>query len=136
MITPRGRVAQPRLVLTNGDFVARTKGFFYPHIETGKHFKKLTDIEQRAVIAHEKGHIHHKHMLRRLFMALSLRWIAWDGFLDEVHKQELEADAYAVGQGHAAGLCLALMRSGHSLLHPSIQERIFHIHTIMGDSNG
>ena len=70
----------------------------------------LTDPEIIAIIMHEKGHIHHRHVswnvLRMMFMPYEL-------FRDQTERQikeEFEADSYAFKLGCGAPLLSALAK--------------------------
>ena len=101
-------------------------------IQFGAGFYLLTDLEQRAVVAHEQGHIFHRHALKRLWWIISLRaFFNWDGFLKMCESQELEADHYAVDHGHFAGLYYFLYRQSRDVKYPgypSIKDRLEAIH--------
>jgi hypothetical protein len=97
-------------------------------IQLGEDFYCLSELEQQAVIAHEQGHIRHRHALRRLWWLVSFQW---KGFLERCEAQELEADRYAVERGHAPGLISFLFRQGlHVKLdgYPTHRQRIEAIH--------
>ena len=101
-------------------------------IQLGEAFYLLSDLEQKAVIAHEEGHIHHRHALKRLKWALTLRMFFQPvKFFAMCEAQELEADRYAAERGHAPGLISFLFR--HSLHvksdgYPTIRQRLEAIH--------
>lgn len=101
-------------------------------IQFGEGFYLLTELEQRAVIAHEKGHIHHGHALKRLWWVITLRAaLNWEGFLAMCEAQELEADQYALDHGHFAGLYYFLYRQSRDVKYPgypSIKERLEALH--------
>lgn len=69
---------------------------------------RLTPAEVTAVIAHEEGHRHHRHV--------------WENFAtvcllstptpQRRAQQEIEADDYAVAAGHARALASALVKLG------------------------
>lgn len=97
-------------------------------IQLGDDFYRLSPLEQTAIVAHEEGHIHHKHALKRLWWIVSFQW---DGFYERCEQQELEADRYAVERGHAAGLISFLFRSNlhvKSAGYPTHKQRIEAIH--------
>lgn len=97
-------------------------------IEIGDEFCRLTPLEQWAVIAHEQGHIYHKHARKRLWWIVSFQW---KGFFERCEAQELEADRYAAERGHAAGLMSFLFRSNlhvKSPGYPTHKDRIEAIH--------
>lgn len=80
-------------------------------IQIGDRFKELSEKEQAAVLAHEHGHIHHRHALRRLGWILTLRAFRKpDEFFALCEAQELEADRYAAKAGHSVGLIAFLLR--------------------------
>jgi Zn-dependent protease with chaperone function len=98
-----------------------------PFVVLGRYATLLEGFERDAIIAHEQGHIHGRHALKRLGRLVSMRW---SDLMDVCRQQELEADAHAVSQGHALGLIsfLGKVRPPHkSALHPTPGERIEHI---------
>jgi hypothetical protein len=101
-------------------------------IQVGEHFYRLTPLEQEAIIAHEEGHIHHRHAWKRLKWALTLRWIRHREELEPMLvAQELEADRYAAERGHAPGLISFLLRSPLDVKlegYPTHRQRIGAIH--------
>ena len=101
-------------------------------IQFGEAFDRLTPHEQAAVLAHERGHIAHRHALKRLMWVLTLRAVFQpSNFFEMCEKQELEADRYAVVRGHRAGLISFLFRSNlhvKSAGYPTHQQRIEAIH--------
>ena len=97
-------------------------------IQLGDDFYRLSELEQRAVIAHEQGHIYHRHALRRLWWLVSFQW---DGFFERCEAQELEADRYAAARGHAAGLISFLFRQSLHVKsdgYPTVKQRLEAIH--------
>ncbi len=73
---------------------------------------KLTEEELAAVLAHERGHIHHLHAIENL--ALTCCFIGRSP--KRAHQQELEADDYAAEEGHADALASAIRKLGTSHL--------------------
>jgi Zn-dependent protease with chaperone function len=104
---------------TNLNTVAMTVGAV---VVTGRHFDSLTAEEQSAVVAHENGHVFHRHASRRIWWLVSGQW---SDMAHRCREQEFEADIYAAELGHYAGLCLFLsrVRSNGSTLHPSSDDR-------------
>jgi hypothetical protein len=97
-------------------------------IQIGDDFYRLSALEQLAVIAHEEGHIYHRHAWKRLGWLVSFRW---KGFFERCEAQELEADRYAAERGHAAGLISFLFRQGLHVKsdgYPTHKQRIEAIH--------
>ena len=97
-------------------------------IHLGDDFYRLTELEQKAIIAHEEGHIAFGHARERLWRILSFQW---KGFYERCEEQEFEADWYAVERGHAAGLISFLLRSPlhvKSAGYPTHKQRIEAIH--------
>jgi hypothetical protein len=101
-------------------------------IRLGDDFYRLSDLEQRAVIAHEEGHIHHRHALKRIKWILTFRAFRRpDEYFAMCEAQELEADRYAVARGHAAGLISFLFRANLHVKsdgYPTHKQRIEAIH--------
>lgn len=98
-----------------------------PFVVLGRYTMLLEKFERDAVIAHEQGHILGRHALKRLGRLLSLRW---DGLMAVCREHELQADEYAVRQGHALGLISFLSKVApphKNALHPTPHERIDHI---------
>ena len=103
-------------------------------IQFGAQFDNLTPAEQAAIVAHERGHIAHRHALKRLLWLVTLRAVFQsDKFFAMCEKQELEADWYAVVRGHRYGLVSFLLRSNlhvKSAGYPTHQQRIEAIHHV------
>ena len=96
----------------------------------GKDFYNLSPLEQEAVYAHEKGHIHHFHAWKRLWWMITLRaFFNTEGFFNVCAVQELEADTYAAARGHTVGLVLFLHRnpSRETPGYPTSRERLKNI---------
>ena len=97
-------------------------------IRLGPAFHHLPAREQQAVLAHERGHIVHRHAFKRLAWLVTLRaFFRTEAFFAECRRQELEADHYAAQQGHAAGLISFLFRRQlhvESPDYPSSRERV------------
>ena len=115
------------IVHVDANILAITVG---PVIVTGRPFDTITQQEQRAIIAHERGHIHHRHTLKRLWWLISFQWMH---LADWCKQQEHEADEYAVAQGQANGLYHFLTRveSHKSPLHPTPEERMENIRRVL-----
>ena len=97
-------------------------------IQLGDGFYRLSDLELAAIVAHEEGHIHHRHALKRLWWMVSFRW---KGFSQRCEAQEMEADRYAVERGHAPGLISFLFRQQMHVKspgYPTARRRIEAIH--------
>jgi hypothetical protein len=94
-----------------------------PVVVTGRYFEHLALNEQLAIIAHERGHIYHRHQLKRLWWVISFQW---RGMAEKCKLQELQADKYAVLVGCADGLVSFLKQFGphESPLHPTQELRI------------
>jgi Zn-dependent protease with chaperone function len=112
-----------RVIQTRLPILAMTVGWV---VVTGRWFPRFTQPEQDAIIAHEKGHIHHQHALKRIWWLLSFQW---RGLFVRCRLQEFEADAYAVTQGHIKGLTQFLVKVAmpEGPLHPSSHERLVNI---------
>lgn len=97
-------------------------------IRKGKDFFLLTEREQKAIIAHENGHIWHFHAWKRLWYLVTLRAVFRpESFFAMCETQEFEADKYAADHGHADGLVTFLLRNPSSVKspgYPSNAERI------------
>jgi Zn-dependent protease with chaperone function len=97
-------------------------------IQFGDEFYRLTELEQCAIVAHEQGHIYHRHAWKRLARLATFRW---KDFFEFCEAQELEADRYAADLGHAAGLISFLFRSNLHVKsdgYPTHKQRIEAIH--------
>jgi Zn-dependent protease with chaperone function len=77
---------------------------------------QLTPEELDAVLAHERGHIHHLHAIENLALAC----IFLSRTPQRALQQELEADDFAAQQGHAAALARAIGKLSN---HPVDQLR-------------
>ena len=53
------------------DFCARVTP--WGTIQTGSQFDALSVFEQNAILAHERGHLYHKHVRTRLLWFVTLR---------------------------------------------------------------
>ena len=95
------------------NFYARTAP--WGTIQTGELFRKLSAAERSAVIAHELGHIWHRHALKRIGRLLTLRW---RGFFAMCEQQEFEADQFAVDVGQRRGLESFLLRHASRVKSP------------------
>jgi Zn-dependent protease with chaperone function len=111
-------------------FFARTTP--WGTIQTGDLFDLLPAFEQRAIIAHEEGHVVHRHALKRLAWVVTLRAIfSPRKFLSMCEAQEFEADRYAVALGHRAGLISFLFRrKSHAQApgYPEVSARLEALH--------
>jgi Zn-dependent protease with chaperone function len=93
-------------------------------VQIGEAFHLLSEAQQRAVIAHERGHIHHRHALKRLWWMISFQW---KGFFERCEAQELEADQYAAQHGHKEGLVSFLTRWSQPVKadgYPTVEQRL------------
>lgn len=79
---------------------------------------KLTPAEVAAVIAHEEGHRHHRHVWEN-FARVCL--FAGPSSIRR-YQQENEADDYAIAAGHARALASALVKLG-----PTENTRLYRI---------
>lgn len=109
-----------RVFSTRWPMVAMSVGSM---VVTGRFFDRFEPAEKAAILAHEEGHIYHRHAWMRF------KWIFtgnWKHLLYKCRLQEFEADAFAVNLGHAAGLMafLQLSRAPEGPLHPSSDDRI------------
>ena len=118
-----------RVFMTNLSTVAFAAG---PFIVLGRFSKRLPVAEVNAIVAHEQGHIHHHHTLRRIWWILSFQW---RGIGMRCREQELEADLFAAAAGHCGGLVRFVKRLGphNSPLHPTSGDRIVNIQQWIGD---
>lgn len=101
-------------------------------IQTGDLMALLPAYEQKAIIAHEEGHIAHRHAQKRLLWLVTLRALVNpEGFFAMCEAQELEADGYARERGHAAGLISFLFRRQLHVKtpgYPTAQRRLEALH--------
>ena len=104
-------------------------------IVTGKYFEDLKDDQARAVISHEIGHLKKHHAIIRIWWLLSLQW---RNIAARCRQQEMDADEYAVRDGHGNGLIsfLLLVKSHISPLHPTHVDRMKNIHRVIGELHG
>jgi Zn-dependent protease with chaperone function len=102
-------------------------------IVIGEWFHLISSVEQAAIIAHETAHIHGWHQWKRIWWILSFQW---KGLPEKCKLQELEADRYAVQNGHGPGLLkfLKRCRNSTSKFHPTFEERVANIHQTIGES--
>lgn len=101
-------------------------------IQTGEAFHLLSERQQNAVLAHERGHIHHRHAWKRLGWIVTFRaFFNWPGFLAMCERQELEADRYACERGHYVGLYVFLHQLSKDKKYdgyPTVKERLEALH--------
>ncbi len=108
------------------DFCARVTP--WGTIQTGNQFDVLSTFEQNAVLAHERGHLHHKHVRRRLLWFVTLRaFFQTEKFFEMCEAQELEADQYAKTCGYGPGLVTYLLTHCPGG-RPSISKRLRALH--------
>lgn len=108
------------------DFCARVTP--WGTIQTGDQFGRLPAFEQQAILAHERGHLHHKHVRRRLLWFFTLRaFFQTEKFFAMCEAQELEADQYAKTCGYGPGLIAYLLVHAHDG-RPSISKRLRALH--------
>ena len=96
-------------------------------IQTGEYFRHLTHDEKSAVLMHERAHIVHRDVFRRLWWIFTLkivrdpRWV-----YERCREQEFAADQYVKDVGMADGMRSFLRRHPQpaSLLHPSSKQRL------------
>jgi|SRR5580765_3075749 len=96
-------------------------------VQVGPYFELLPQEMQIAVLAHEEGHIFHKHALKRILWVISLcAFFNKEKYWLMCEAQELEADKYAADHGHARGLAayLKLLTNEKKLGYPLNGERI------------
>ena len=97
-------------------------------IQKGSLFHTLSPREQEAVLAHERGHITHRHAWERLVWIVTLRALRKpEAFFAMCEAQEFEADRYAVQCGHGPGLVSFLGRGklhAKSIGYPTARERL------------
>ena len=97
-------------------------------VQLGAAFFLLTEAQQRAVIAHEQGHIHHRHARERLKWIVMLRaFRRYDAFLQMCEAQELQADRFAAQLGHKEGLISFLTRWSQPVKsdgYPTAEQRL------------
>lgn len=92
-------------------------------IRTGEYFEYLPVDEQRAVIAHERGHLHHRHVWKRVKHFVRH---GFNGLHELCAAQELEADSYArdTGHGEALGKFLTKHVKMTAYGYPSVIRRL------------
>lgn len=93
-------------------------------IQTGDGFRLLSEEQRAAVLAHERGHIRHRHAWKRLWWLVSVQW---KGFFERCEAQELEADHYAAQCGHREGLVSFLTRWSQPIKsdgYPTVEQRL------------
>jgi Zn-dependent protease with chaperone function len=66
----------------------------------------LSDAELAAIVAHEHGHVAHRHAI----VNLTRRCVLLPHSTERARQQELQADQYAADRGHAAALASALRK--------------------------
>lgn len=96
-------------------------------IQIGPAFERLAEIEQQAVIAHERGHIRHFHAWKRVWWLITGRMHRRTAdFCSMCVEQEYEADAHAARTGHLKGMISLLSRlpERQSPDYPSPKQRI------------
>jgi hypothetical protein len=98
-------------------------------IRLGEGFVHLPADQKRAVIAHERGHLKHRHAWKRLWWLITHNLGAKDAFKNfyaYCAEQELEADSYARDTGH--GPALARFLTEHVTMtatgYPSVIRRL------------
>lgn len=100
-------------------------------VQTGDYFRRLTQLEKAAVLAHETAHILNRDGLRRLWWLISLRLLRDPEWVyARCREQEFIADQYVKEQGLARGMRSFLCRYPHpaSDLHPGSKERLEALH--------
>lgn len=107
------------------EIVSDSRGLLrWKRIYVGPSFFKLRPEESSAVLAHEAGHCHLKHLEKRL---LRLWMLAFPSrMLALIHEHEYEADAFAARAGFGAQLraFFARLPPSTNILHPPLQSRI------------
>lgn len=106
------------------NFYARTTP--WGTIQLGLLFEKLSLTEQEAVLAHERGHVAYGHAFTRLKWFITTRAFRHpQDFFALCARQELEADRWALLEGHGPGLASLIARLGETGLgYPSRAERL------------
>ena len=90
-------------------------------ITIGPRWLELDEGERMGVLMHEAKHCLAFHLEIRLLL-LPLMWTRW--VLRITHQQEMDADAFAVEQGHGAGLLRVVARfRERDEYYPSFNER-------------
>lgn len=87
-------------------------------------FWSLSASERMAIIAHEAGHRHYRHLWVQLFALFCFQSNAVHSAM--LHRQELEADQFARAMGYGAALASFLARFPEeaSRTHPATRTRI------------
>lgn len=94
-------------------------------IQLGDEFFRLARFEQRAVLAHEHGHIRKWHAWARIWWLVTLHaFFRTDDFLALCQEQEMEADRYAVEQGYRTGLISVLTQVQSRVKSAELTERL------------
>ena len=112
------------IVSTGLDIYAVCAG---PFVITGRRMGGLTEEEREAIVWHERGHIFHGHLAKRLWWLLTGQW---DHLAARCEAQEYEADRFAVMHHCGPGLMhfLKRMNPTHKTpLHPTAGDRIDNI---------
>lgn len=121
-----------KLIHTKFQIVAAAFG---PFVITGQGFWNYPDDEQLGILAHEQGHIEHRHGWDRPWMLLN--WFLFKKKRSTIRArcmaQEYEADEFVVACGYAQGFLhyLKRLKPGTGELHPSPANRIDHILKMM-----
>lgn len=85
-------------------------------------FWELPFPERMAVIAHEAGHVYHRHLWVRLFNMFAPK----AAYTAMCHAQEFEADQFARSLGYGPQLAAFLKRQpcASTFKHPATKPRI------------
>jgi Peptidase family M48 len=95
-------------------------------VQTGRLFEKLSPEEKEAVLAHERGHVAYGHALTRLKWILTFKAFRHpERYFAMCAKQELEADRWALLEGHGLALARLIARfKDGGLGYPTKRERL------------
>lgn len=81
--------------------LAHVRGFFFPRIVVGRGLAAYRGDIRAAILAHELGHIYHRHTLKRLLAVFSF---SFRHMIREARRHEMEADLYAASLGYGRQL--------------------------------
>lgn len=107
---------------------AQAQGVFRRYILVSPQFCDLPSGQQWALLLHEYGHLHFKHRVIR-WLTLPVFWTKYAARM--WHRQECEADKYAVSGGYGAELVAFLLHYNN----PLVLDRIGRIHQLLQEQS-